>query len=89
MGSSAAFFDGDNDGWLDLYVANYVEFSVDKNPWCGESISGLRAYCDPDFLKELRTIFTTIMGMEHSRTGRTKPVFPKIMVKGLVWYRET
>ena len=47
-GSSAAFFDGDNDGWLDLYVANYVDFSVDKNPWCGEHISGLRAYCDPD-----------------------------------------
>ena len=47
-GSSATFIDGDNDGWLDLYVANYVEFSLDKNPWCGERISGLRAYCDPD-----------------------------------------
>lgn len=47
-GSSASFFDADNDGWLDLYVTNYVEFSVDKNPWCGERLSGLRAYCDPD-----------------------------------------
>ena len=56
-GSSAAFFDGDNDGWLDLYVANYVEFSVDKNPWCGESISGLRAYCDPDFFEGITDDF--------------------------------
>ncbi len=56
-GSSAAFFDGDNDGWLDLYVTNYVEFSVDKNPWCGERISGLRAYCDPDIFKGITDDF--------------------------------
>ncbi len=56
-GSSAAFFDGDNDGWLDLYVTNYVEFSVDKNPWCGESISGLRAYCDPDVFEGITDDF--------------------------------
>ena len=55
-GSSATFIDGDNDGWLDLYVANYVEFSLDKNPWCGERISGLRAYCDPDDFRGLRMI---------------------------------
>ena len=50
-GSSAAFFDMDNDGLLDLYVTNYVEYSVDKNPWCGERKSGRRAYCDPDIFK--------------------------------------
>ncbi len=56
-GSSAAFIDGDNDGWLDLYVTNYVEFSVDKNPWCGERISGLRAYCDPDIFEGITDDF--------------------------------
>jgi len=38
-------------------VANYVEFSVDKNPWCGESISGLRAYCDPDVFEGITDDF--------------------------------
>ncbi len=56
-GSSATFFDGDNDGWLDLYVTNYVEFSLDKNPWCGEHISGLRAYCDPDVFRGISDDF--------------------------------
>jgi len=50
-GSSAVFFDMDNDGWLDLYVTNYVEFITDKNPWCGDRQSGKRAYCDPDIFK--------------------------------------
>lgn len=54
--SSAAFTDVDNDGWLDLYVCNYVEFSTDKNPWCGEQLSGRRAYCDPDVFKGVADI---------------------------------
>ena len=48
-GSSAAFFDMDNDGLLDLYVTSYVEYSLDKNPWCGDKRTNRRAYCDPDF----------------------------------------
>ena len=48
-GSSAAFFDMDNDGLLDIYVANYVEFSIDNNPWCGDRRIDLRDYCQPDW----------------------------------------
>ena len=47
--SSAAFFDMDNDGLLDLYVASYVEYSLQKNPWCGDRRTNLRDYCKPDF----------------------------------------
>lgn len=47
-GSSAAFFDYDKDGLLDLMVANYVFWSPEKNIYCGEYRPGYRAYCSPD-----------------------------------------
>ena len=47
-GSSAAWFDYDNDGLLDLVIANYVDWSPDKNYWCGDKAPGMRSYCHPD-----------------------------------------
>ena len=46
--ASAAFGDVDNDGDLDLYSTNYVGFSYDDNPFCGNKELGLRSYCHPD-----------------------------------------
>ena len=47
-GSSAAWFDYDNDGLLDLVIANYVDWSPENNYWCGDKGPGLRSYCHPD-----------------------------------------
>jgi hypothetical protein len=46
--TSAAFGDVDGDGYMDLYVANYVDFSLDNNPICGHRELDLRSYCHPD-----------------------------------------
>jgi hypothetical protein len=45
--TSTGFFDYDRDGDLDLYVANYVDFRMDENPWCGTRQPGYRMYCNP------------------------------------------
>jgi len=45
--ASAAWFDYDNDGKLDLIVANYLEWSYEKNVYCGEQKPGYRSYCAP------------------------------------------
>jgi len=46
--TSAAWIDYDKDGWLDLVVCNYIDWTPENNIWCGEHRPGYRAYCHPD-----------------------------------------
>ena len=47
-GASAAFADIDRDGFVDLYVGNYHNFSYTNHRVCAEGGSGLQLYCGPE-----------------------------------------
>lgn len=53
--TSAGWFDYDKDGNLDLVVTNYIDWSPDRNLWCGDHAPGRRAYCNPNNYKGLKT----------------------------------
>ena len=46
-GGGVAVCDYDGDGFLDLYVANYVEYSLDEDLWCS-SFESHKSYCGPN-----------------------------------------
>lgn len=56
---SAGWFDYDNDGRLDLFVANYVEWNPATEPFCGDSVERkYRTYCHPKHYRGLpNTLF--------------------------------
>lgn len=43
---SAGWFDADNDGWLDLFISNYVDWNPKTEKRCGSANSNF--YCHPD-----------------------------------------
>ncbi len=50
-GVAAGWLDYDNDGRLDLLVVNYVQWTPDTNPFCGDEARGIRIYCHPRVFK--------------------------------------
>ncbi len=45
--ASCAFGDFDRDGFVDLFVVNYVDARPDNNVFCGDAATKLRVYCHP------------------------------------------
>lgn len=54
--TSAAFFDYNRDGRLDLFVARYVDYSFERNVTCGDPARHIRAYCHPDIYDGLSSL---------------------------------
>lgn len=52
--SSAAWADLNGDGWLDLYVVHYVNWSFDNHPFCKGPEPGQREICPPRVLDGLQ-----------------------------------
>ena len=52
-GVSAAFVDYDRDGWLDLYVGNYLTYRVDADIDC-QDLTGRPDYCPPNSYRAQR-----------------------------------
>src|SRR5260370_4572836 len=53
--TSAGWFDYDKDGWLDLVVTNYIEWSPKNNIYCCEHRHDSRSYCHPVNYKRQKT----------------------------------
>jgi hypothetical protein len=51
---SAGWFDYDQDGWLDLFVANYCVWIPALEPPC--TVNGVRTYCSPKYYAGLPNI---------------------------------
>lgn len=81
--ASAAFVDIDNDGFLDLIVTRYLDWSFDKNPYCGEHQPGRRGYCSPDIFHGISPILYHNDGRGHFTDVSQKSGLAKLEGKGL------
>lgn len=76
-GTSASFIDFDRDGWLDIVVANYVEYEVSQK--CHDK-SGAREFCGPSgFPPSIARLFRNL-GVDSSRGAPNEIQFEDVSV---------
>ena len=75
FGTSAAWLDYDRDGKVDLFVANYVQWSAKNDLWC--SLDGAtKSYCTPESYKGTRSAAcTTTWAMAVSKKWPRRPAW--------------
>ena len=75
-GVSAAFVDYDRDGWLDLYVGNYLTYRIDADLDC-QDLTGRPDYCPPNSYRAQRD------RLYHNRgNGRFEDVTARALTDG-------
>ena len=72
---SAGWFDADNDGYLDLFVTNYVAWSAASERPCGAP--GNRLYCHPNSYQAPRTRFSATITTAPLQTCRRSPALAR------------
>ncbi len=62
--ASACWVDIDNDGFLDLFVTHYFQWTFKENSddYCGDKKPGHRTYCTPDVFKPTANVLFTNNG---------------------------
>lgn len=80
---AAAWFDYDNDGRLDLFISNYVDWMAGADPVCGGLGPQQRSYCHPDmYHAEPMQLFHN-NGDGTFTEVKDKNVFPLLNGKGM------
>ena len=85
---SASFADINGDGLAELYVANYLEYTLAKHKICHHD-DGYRDYCGPQSYPPPRIGFTVISAVSVSPTSAAAQASKGTMAQRSVWWRAT
>jgi enediyne biosynthesis protein E4 len=80
---AAAWIDYDNDGRLDLFISNYVDWMAGADPVCGGLGPQQRSYCHPDMYKPEPMQLFHNNGDGTFTQVKDRNIFPLLTGKGM------